>query len=68
MSYFQRTSWFWPTSYINKCVKLIFQIAYIYDNDKSLQKKEDVTTQSAKISVIFEPAKWLLYQHTSRLL
>ena len=56
MSYFQRTSWFWSTLCIDKCIKPIFQIAYIYDNDKSLQKKEDVTTQSEKISVIFEPA------------
>ena len=31
----------------------------IYDNDKSLQKKEDVTTLGAKISVIFEPASEL---------
>jgi hypothetical protein len=59
MSYFQRTSWFWSTLCIDKCIKPIFQIAYIYDNDKSLQKKEDVTTQSEKISVIFEPASEL---------
>lgn len=67
MSYFQRTSWFWSTLCIDKCIKPIFQIAYRYISGKPSEERE-FTTEGAKISVIFEPAKWLLYQHTSMLL
>jgi hypothetical protein len=58
MSYFQRTSWFWSTLCIDKCIKPIFQIAYRYVSGKSRQE-EHVITQGAKISVIFEPASEL---------
>lgn len=40
MSYFQRTSWFWSTLCIDKCIKPIFQIAYRYISGKPSEERE----------------------------